>query len=154
MELILHDMVSKFRAVWVAPWQNRGDNWCGVASPSRSRLTLGLARREMKSKSTGVSSRGASPPPPSHSHHIPHRGTGSSLRHRGIALPFQGSVRFLPGDVSGAGGDAVARWILWAGREKFLDFFSLNSSFQGLEQNLTRPTRPPRQRLFLGLVQQ
>jgi hypothetical protein len=70
---ILHDMVAKFQEARVAPWQNQGGHWVGVGSPWRSRLTLGLERREMKSKSTGVSSRGASPPPPSHSHHIPRR---------------------------------------------------------------------------------
>jgi hypothetical protein len=115
-----------------------GTTAAGLASPSRSRVTLGLARRAMKSKSTGVSSRGASPPSPSHSHHIPQ--PGSSLHHRRVALPsdapnsFQGSVRFLPRDGSSAGGDAVAWWILWAWtREgsRFFFFYPRNSFVSG-----------------------
>lgn len=106
-----------------------GDNWGGVAPPSAVALAphLGLGKEGDEVEVDGGLlplrlPTAALPLPPHPSPWVLRSAAAGSL----FFLPthrFFSGVRFLPGDGSGAGCDAVARRILWAGREKVLDFF-------------------------------
>lgn len=111
-------MVSKIQAARVAPWQDRGDNGGGASVSVALARYLGLGeegdeievhRSLLPRRLTTV----ALPLPPHPSTRVlapPPQGCSSFRR----TEFFSGVVRFLPRDGSGAGGDAVAWWILWA----------------------------------------